>query len=170
MLKPGGRRPPGLSVELVDGTDGEAKAQRSGHLQEGELLHVTLDMPFGMRALAEDDDVTDAIAAWRHSRALEHNRSFDDQDRLVHVVIPVELAPGAGPNQGPRSAACTGRNRGRACLGISFDNPRWFDGRRFQIDIAMTGFNERERHQTPRENWRGVSDDPHLFRQTILRQ
>jgi 3-oxoacyl-[acyl-carrier protein] reductase len=58
---------------------------------KGDLLHITLDMPFGLRTLAEKNHAIDAIALRRHALALEYDRSFEDHDRLVEIILPVEL-------------------------------------------------------------------------------
>ena len=96
----------GQSLELVDGSCGESNPQRIGLAQEGDLLHVAFDMPFGPCALPESDHIANAIAPRRYFLALEHDRSFEDQDRFVHIVVPVEFTLGAGPDQGYGGAAC----------------------------------------------------------------
>ena len=110
----------GHPLKLVDGVDDETEPERIGLAAEGDLLHIALDMPFGMRTLAEKDHVTDAIALRRHALTLEHDRSFEDHDGLVEIVVPLELAFGAGPDQGLDSAARAGRQRVRAGFRIAF--------------------------------------------------
>src|SRR6266702_3618589 len=60
-------------LELVDDADHEADQRRVGLAAKGDLLDVALDMPFGVRAVAEEDHVADAIALRRHAVALEHD-------------------------------------------------------------------------------------------------
>ena len=110
---------------------------------------MVLDMPFDVRTVAEQDHVTDAIAPRRHALALEHDRSFEDHDGFVDIVVPVEFALGAGPDQGLGSAACAGRQLARAGFRIALKDPGWLDRRRLEIYIAMAGFNERKRHRWP---------------------
>jgi hypothetical protein len=40
------------SLELVDGASGQTEPERIGLAAEGDLLHIALDMPFGVRTLA----------------------------------------------------------------------------------------------------------------------
>src|SRR5437868_12324366 len=61
-------------LQLVDDPDHEADDGRVGLAAESDLLDVALDMPFGMRAVAEEDDVADTIALRRHAVAFEHDR------------------------------------------------------------------------------------------------
>src|SRR5207247_3414696 len=131
--------------------DGETEPKRIGLAAEGDLLHIALDMPFGVRTVAEKDHVTDAIALRWHAFALEHDRSFEDHDGLVDIVVPIELALGAGPDQCRGSAACAGRQHVRAGFRISLNDPRWLDGRRLEIHVAMAGFNRRKRHGSPQK-------------------
>jgi hypothetical protein len=106
-------------------------------------------MPFGVRTVAEKDHVTDAIALRRHALALEHDRSFEDHDGLLAIVVPVELALGTGPDQGRGSAARAGPQQVRAGFRIAFKNPGWRDRRRLEIQVAMAGFNKRTLHWSP---------------------
>ena len=106
-------------------------------------------MPFGVRTGAEKDHVTDAIALRRHALALEHDRSFEDHDGFVYIVVPFELAFGAGPDQGCGSAVCAVRQRTRAGFWITFKDPGWLDGLWLEIHVAMAGFNKRKRHRSP---------------------
>src|SRR3984957_2307844 len=103
-------------------------------------------MPFGVRTVAEKDHVTNAIPLRRHTLALEHDRSFEDHDGLVEIVVPVELAFGAGPDQGPGSVACARRQQARASFRMAFNNPGWLDRRRIENHLAMPCFNRREWH------------------------
>src|ERR1700722_17566506 len=141
------RRGEERALELVDGADGETEPDRIGLAAEGDLLHIALDMPSGVRTLPEKDYVTDAIARRRHALALQHDRPFEDHGGLVAIVVPVELALGAGPDQGRGSAVCASRQRTRAGFRITFKDPRWLDRRRLEVRIAMAGFNKRTRHR-----------------------
>jgi len=87
------------SPELVDDANGETEPDRIGLTQEGDLLHVTLDVPFGVRAATEEDHVTDTITLRRHALAFDHDRPLEDDDGFVEIVVPVELALSAGPDQ-----------------------------------------------------------------------
>src|SRR5258705_14013879 len=106
-MTPPTRRLPGaknMRFNFVEGADGQTEPERVGLAEEGDLLHMALDMPFGVRPVAEKDHVADAIALRRHALALEHDRSFEDHDGLIDIVVPVELAFGAGPDQRAGSA------------------------------------------------------------------
>src|ERR1700738_1882388 len=119
-------------------------------------------MPFGVRTVAKKDYVTNAIALRRHTLALEHDRSFEDHNGLVEIVVPVELAFGAGPDQGPGSVAYARRQQARASFRIAFNNPGWLDRRRLENHLAMRGFNQPERHRSPPTeiNWHGFKKHP----------
>ena len=58
---------------------------------EGDLLHIALNVPFSVRTVAENDNVPDAIALRRYAFAFEHDGSFEDQDRLVQIIVPLNL-------------------------------------------------------------------------------
>jgi hypothetical protein len=62
---------------------------------------VTLDMPFGMCAFLEEDNVAWAVAGRMHRIIFKDDRAFEDQDRLVEIVIPIELPFAALPDHGP---------------------------------------------------------------------
>ena len=53
---------------------------------------------------------TQAVAFRRRAVAFDHDRSFEYYDSLLDIVIPVELAFGAGPDPGRCSAVPAGRN------------------------------------------------------------
>ena len=74
---------------------------------------MALDMPFGVRPVAEKITSPDAIALRRRALALELDRSFEDHDGLVDIVVLVEPALGAGPDQGHGSAVRAGRQHER---------------------------------------------------------
>src|SRR5260370_22814028 len=102
-------------------------------------------MPFGARTGGEQDHVPNAITLRRYDIALNHDRSFEDHDGLVEIVVPVELALGAGPDQRPVSPACAGRQKARASFRISFNDPRWLDRRELEIiHLAMSRFSKRK--------------------------
>src|ERR1700733_14446648 len=130
-------------LEFVEGADGKRQTGRFALAAERALLHVALDMPLGVRTVAEKDPVTDAIALRRHPIALQQYRSLEDHDGLVVAVVPVELALGAGPDQGRRRAARAGRQPVRASFRIAFNYPGWLDRRWLQIYVTMAGFNKR---------------------------
>src|SRR6202166_607863 len=136
----------GHPLKLVDGVDDESEPERIGLAAEGDLPHIVLDMPFGARTFAEKDRVIDAIALRRHALALEHDRSFEDHYGLVEIVKPVELAPGAGPDQGLGRTVPAGPEHVRAGFRIAFNDPGWLDWRRLEINVAMASFNTQKRH------------------------
>ena len=111
---------------------------------------MALDMPFGVRPVAEKITSPDAIALRRRALALELDRSFEDHDGLVDIVVLVEPALGAGPDQGHGSAVRAGRQHVRACFRIAFNDPGRLDRRRLEIHVAMAGFNKRKRHRSPK--------------------
>jgi hypothetical protein len=123
-------------LELVDGASGQTEQERIGLAEDGDLLHIALDMPFGVGTVAENDHVTDAVALRWHALALQHDRSFVDHDGLVNIIVPVELALGAGPDHGCGSAVRAGRQHVRASFRIAFKDPGWLDRRR---DLRCNG-------------------------------
>ena len=77
-------------------------------------FQVTLDMPLGMRAVLEEDDVSRTVRRGAHGVVLNHDGSFQDQDRRVEVLGPVELLFETAPDDGGkqvrgRSAALSKR-------------------------------------------------------------
>jgi hypothetical protein len=62
--------------------------------------------------------------------------------------LPVELARGAGPDQGNGSAACADRERSRRGFRIAFNDPGWLDRRQLEIHPAMGRFNKWNRHRS----------------------
>src|ERR1700730_13656259 len=116
--------------------------ERIGLAAEGDLLHIARHMPVGVRTFAEKDRVIDAIALRRHALALEHDRSFEDHYGLVEIVKPVELAPGAGPDQGLGRTVRAGPEHVRASFRIAFNDPGRLDWRRLELNVAMVGFNK----------------------------
>jgi hypothetical protein len=105
----------------------KAEPDRVDLAAEGELLDIGLDMPAGMRAIPEEDHVAGAVARRLHGVAFEHDAAFEDQDRLVEIVIPVELAGGAMPDDGGGEPVGAFRQIARAGLRIALDDPRRHD-------------------------------------------
>src|SRR5665213_2793174 len=112
-------------------------------------------MPSGMGAVPEEHDVAGAVTGRRHIVAVEHDRAFQDQDGLVEIIVPVELALAALPDHGGSHPVRTlGQDAGLRRR-IAFDDPGGFDRPRRQIDGEIAGFNGRTIHRkTPNENVR----------------
>src|SRR5882724_12157643 len=88
------------SLYLVDRPQRETQKKRLGRPAECELPDPALDMPFGMRAVLEEDDVARTVAGGTHGVVFKNYRALEDQDRLVEIIIPVEFALAALPDDG----------------------------------------------------------------------
>src|SRR5271154_6697126 len=86
------------SLELVEYPQRKAENHRLGGPAERPLSDATLDMPSGMRAIPEEDDIAGAVARGLHGIVFKNDRAFENQDRLVEIIIPVELPLGAFPD------------------------------------------------------------------------
>jgi hypothetical protein len=110
-------------LQAVDAADSETEPDRIGPVAESDLLHIALNVPFNVRTAAEKDHVTDAIALRRHAFAFEDDRSFEDDDGLVEIVVPIEFALGASPDQGRSGSVRAGRQLVGAGFWITFNDP-----------------------------------------------
>jgi hypothetical protein len=88
------------SLDLGKRPHGEAEQNWLRLPTERKFSDVTLDMPFGMCVFLEEDDVARAVAGRRHRIVFKDDRAFEDQHRLVEIVVPVEFAFGALPDHG----------------------------------------------------------------------
>lgn len=91
----------GQSFQFIDRADRQVENARIGPAKECDFFHMTLDMPLRVRALSEQDHIAGAIASRWQSVALQHDRSLQDHDRLVNIIVPVELAFTARPDHRP---------------------------------------------------------------------
>ena len=82
----------GQSLQFIDGADRQVENARIGPAKECDFFHMTFDMPLRMRALSEQDHIAGAIAGRWEPVTLQHDRPLEDHDRLVNIIVPVELA------------------------------------------------------------------------------
>ena len=69
--------------------------------EERKLFDAALDMPFGVGALLEEDNVAGTVTGWTDRIAFKDDRALEDQDRFVEIVVPVEFPFAAFPDHGP---------------------------------------------------------------------
>ena len=110
---------------------------------------MALDMPFGMRAVFEEDDVARTMAGRAHRVVFNDARSLEDQDRLIEIIVPVEptfaTLPDHRGGEPVRALLQNAPLRDR----IALDDPGQFDRFRRQIDNEVSRFDQRARHHGP---------------------
>ena len=71
------------SLDLGEAPQRVAEENRRGSAEERKLSDVAFDMPFCMRAVLEEDNVTGAVAGRRHRIVFKNESALEDQDGLV---------------------------------------------------------------------------------------
>ncbi len=105
--------------------------ERFGHLaaEEGQLADMRLDGPMDHGPGGEEHDVAGSEPPRRRVAVVEHDRSFEDVDRFVDVVVPHELPRRAVPDQRTGFPIAALRQDGVAGRGIALDDPVAVDRR-----------------------------------------
>src|SRR6185312_9120051 len=140
------------ALDLADHAECEAEPGRLRLAAESQLLDIPLDVPSGMRAVLEEDDVAGTIAGRAHVVVLEHDPAFQYQDGLVEIIIPVELARGALPDDRRSEAIGTPRQLARRRFRLALDDPGRRDWPWCQLHIELANLNQPPRHRNPPAN------------------
>ncbi|MGY4496077.1 hypothetical protein ACVWYH_000004 [Bradyrhizobium sp. GM24.11] len=114
------RLPRDYGPELVDGADGEPQRERIVQAKDGDFLHESFDMPFGVCTAMKNNHVTNPKAFGRHAFALKHDGSFE---WLVSVlkkwpegdICGLAAAHDSRAQQSPSCAAPNLENGGSFC-------------------------------------------------------
>src|SRR6516162_6695258 len=150
-------------LQLEEYAHRKTQPDRLGLAAEGELPDMVLDMPNGMRTILEEDHVARAVAGRLDALALDHDAAVKDQDGLVEIVIPVELARGAVPDHGRGKSVRALRQHAPGRLRIALDDPGSLNRPRRQFDLGLVKFDQRARHRETLFNQMGGQASRHVL-------
>ena len=125
---------------------GEADDLGRGAAAEGDLLDVGLDVPVAHRTAGQEQHVARSEGPGRIMAVGDRGRTFEEVDRLVDLVDPLELARRAVPDQGAGETVVAARERRVAGDRCPLADPARLDRGRPQLHGGH-GRNHRFRRQ-----------------------